>query len=191
MAEPPILGPVPARSCLPVRCWREFTVAGNAVIPTQVDDGGNTGRGDPSMTVPSPTAPSERARGATLPGVNHAADPLLDGRAARRLEVELRALRLSKDELVTALYGEQNPAPAPYAIEERVIDLGLRAWSWEATWSSASASGVAPPVRSWRTPPARRRRCRPYGAPPRSRRRRHPRPRVRPRRARGARRCPP
>src|SRR3954452_9060232 len=47
--------------------------------------------------------------------------------AARRLEVEQRALRLTKDEWVKALYGQGNPPSAQDVIEGRLIDIGLRA----------------------------------------------------------------
>ena len=47
--------------------------------------------------------------------------------AARRLEVERGALRLTKDEWVKALYGDENPPSASDVIEGRLIALGLRA----------------------------------------------------------------
>jgi predicted kinase len=47
--------------------------------------------------------------------------------AARRIEVEQRALRLTKDEWVRALYGRENPAPAQDVIEGRLVEIGLRA----------------------------------------------------------------
>lgn len=47
--------------------------------------------------------------------------------AARRIEVEHEALRLTKDEWVKALYGGANPASASDVIEGRLIDVGLRA----------------------------------------------------------------
>lgn len=47
--------------------------------------------------------------------------------AARRLEVERGALRLTKDEWVKALYGADNPARATAVIEGRLIQIGLRA----------------------------------------------------------------
>ncbi|MDE9364754.1 ATP-binding protein [Luteipulveratus sp. YIM 133132] len=46
--------------------------------------------------------------------------------AAKRLEVEHAALRLTKDEWVKALYGDLNPASASDVIEGRLIDIGLR-----------------------------------------------------------------
>jgi predicted kinase len=47
--------------------------------------------------------------------------------AARRIEVEQRALRLTKDEWVKALYGHENPPAAQDVIEGRLIEIGLRA----------------------------------------------------------------
>jgi predicted kinase len=47
--------------------------------------------------------------------------------AARRIEVEHRALRLTKDEWVRALYGRENPPSAQDVIEGRLIEVGLRA----------------------------------------------------------------
>jgi len=46
--------------------------------------------------------------------------------AARRIEVERRALRLTKDEWVKALYGDDNPTAAQDVIEGRLIEIGLR-----------------------------------------------------------------
>jgi predicted kinase len=46
--------------------------------------------------------------------------------AARRLEVEKEALRLTKDEWVKALYGQANPTSAQDVIEGRLIEVGLR-----------------------------------------------------------------
>jgi predicted kinase len=46
--------------------------------------------------------------------------------AARRLEVDHQALRLTKDEWMKALYGEHNPASASDVIEGRLIEIGLR-----------------------------------------------------------------
>lgn len=46
---------------------------------------------------------------------------------ARRLEAHRGALRLTKDEWVRALYGEQNPPSASDVIEGRLIAIGLRA----------------------------------------------------------------
>lgn len=47
--------------------------------------------------------------------------------AARRLEIERNALRLTKDEWVKALYGHDNPSDAQAVIEGRLIEIGLRA----------------------------------------------------------------
>lgn len=47
--------------------------------------------------------------------------------AARRIEVEARALRLTKDEWMKALYGSMNPESASDVIEGRLIEIGLRA----------------------------------------------------------------
>ncbi|MFM6852332.1 MAG: AAA family ATPase [Terrabacter sp.] len=46
--------------------------------------------------------------------------------AARRIEVERGALRLTKDEWVKALYGQANPPAAQDVIEGRLIEVGLR-----------------------------------------------------------------
>jgi predicted kinase len=46
---------------------------------------------------------------------------------ARRIEVEKRALRLTKDEWMKALYGLANPSSASDVIEGRLIEIGLRA----------------------------------------------------------------
>jgi hypothetical protein len=46
--------------------------------------------------------------------------------AARRIEVEQQALRLTKDEWVKALYGQENPPSAQAVIEGRLIQIGLR-----------------------------------------------------------------
>jgi predicted kinase len=47
--------------------------------------------------------------------------------AARRIEIEQEALRLTKDEWVKALYGNENPPSAGDVIEGRLIQIGLRA----------------------------------------------------------------
>ena len=47
--------------------------------------------------------------------------------AARRIEIEQNALRLTKDEWVKALYGNENPPSAQDVIEGRLIQIGLRA----------------------------------------------------------------
>ncbi len=46
--------------------------------------------------------------------------------AARRIELERQALRLTKDEWVKALYGQENPPSAQAVIEGRLIEAGLR-----------------------------------------------------------------
>jgi predicted kinase len=46
--------------------------------------------------------------------------------AARRIEIEHQALRLTKDEWVKALYGRENPPSAQDVIEGRLIQIGLR-----------------------------------------------------------------
>lgn len=46
---------------------------------------------------------------------------------ARRIEVERKALRLTKDEWMKALYGLANPSSASDVIEGRLIEIGLRA----------------------------------------------------------------
>ena len=47
--------------------------------------------------------------------------------AARHIEIGQRALRLTKDEWVKALYGHENPPSAQDVIEGRLIQIGLRA----------------------------------------------------------------
>lgn len=47
--------------------------------------------------------------------------------AARRIEVEHGALRLTKDEWMKALYGHDNPPSASDVIEGRLIQIGMRA----------------------------------------------------------------
>jgi predicted kinase len=47
--------------------------------------------------------------------------------AARRIEVDQKAIRLTKDEWVKALYGHANPRSANDVIEGRLILIGLRA----------------------------------------------------------------
>jgi len=47
--------------------------------------------------------------------------------AARRIETGQRALRLTKDEWVKALYGHDNPRSAQDVIEGRLLAIGLRA----------------------------------------------------------------
>jgi predicted kinase len=47
--------------------------------------------------------------------------------AARRIEIERNALRLTKDEWMKALYAHENPPSASDVIEGRLIEIGLRA----------------------------------------------------------------
>src|SRR5215212_5178825 len=47
--------------------------------------------------------------------------------AARRIEAEQGALRLTKDEWMKALYDHDNPASASAVIEGRLIHIGMRA----------------------------------------------------------------
>ncbi len=47
--------------------------------------------------------------------------------AARLIEAEHNALRLTKDEWMKALFGPENPASASDVIEGRLIQLGMRA----------------------------------------------------------------
>ncbi|HEY7625222.1 MAG TPA: ATP-binding protein [Candidatus Limnocylindria bacterium] len=47
--------------------------------------------------------------------------------AARRIEAEHHALRLTKDEWMKALFGPENPPSASDVIEGRLIQLGMRA----------------------------------------------------------------
>ena len=47
--------------------------------------------------------------------------------AARRLEAEHDALRLTKDEWMKALYGSENPEQASDVIEGRLVGIALRA----------------------------------------------------------------
>ncbi len=46
--------------------------------------------------------------------------------AARRMEIEKKALRLTKDEWVKALYGHENPRSAQDVIEGRLLQIALR-----------------------------------------------------------------
>lgn len=46
--------------------------------------------------------------------------------AARRLEVDQHALRLTKDEWMKALYRDKNPSSASDVIEGRLIEIALR-----------------------------------------------------------------
>ena len=47
--------------------------------------------------------------------------------AARLIEAEHNALRLTKDEWMKALFGPENPASASDVIEGRLVRLGMRA----------------------------------------------------------------
>jgi predicted kinase len=47
--------------------------------------------------------------------------------AARRIEADHDALRLTKDEWMKALYGRDNPASASDVVEGRLIRTGMRA----------------------------------------------------------------
>jgi predicted kinase len=47
--------------------------------------------------------------------------------AARRIEIQHDALRLTKDEWMKALYGDENPSSASDVIEGRLIQIALRA----------------------------------------------------------------
>lgn len=46
--------------------------------------------------------------------------------AARRIERDRRALRLTKDEWLKALYGAENPSAAGDVIEGQLVEIGLR-----------------------------------------------------------------
>ncbi len=92
---------------------------------------------------------------------------------ARRLEVEERALRLTKDEWVKALYGPANPPSASDVIEGRLIEIGLRAlelginvvidfglWGRDersALRQAAADLGAAVEMRYFELPPAEQR----------------------------------
>jgi predicted kinase len=94
--------------------------------------------------------------------------------AARRIETEQGALRLTKDEWVKALYGRDNPAAASDVIEGRLLQIGLRAlelgidvvidfglWSRDersALRQAAADLGAAVVVRYFELPPAEQRR---------------------------------
>ena len=78
--------------------------------------------------------------------------------AARRIEVERRALRLTKDEWVKSLYGHENPRGATDVIEGRLIEIGLRVLElgtdvvidfglWSRDERSALRRAAADPVR--------------------------------------------
>ncbi|GAA3464246.1 putative kinase [Saccharothrix longispora] len=94
--------------------------------------------------------------------------------AARRLEVEHNALRLTKDEWVKALYGPENPSSASDVIEGLLIGIGLRAlelgdnvvidyglWSRDersALRQAAADRGARVAMHYFEVPPAEQRR---------------------------------
>ncbi|MEV0457260.1 AAA family ATPase [Catellatospora methionotrophica] len=94
--------------------------------------------------------------------------------AARRIEAAQNALRLTKDEWVKALYGDENPASAQDVIEGRLIQIGLRAlelgsnvvidyglWSRDersALRQAAADRGAAVELRYFEVTPAEQRR---------------------------------
>jgi predicted kinase len=94
--------------------------------------------------------------------------------AARRIEDEHDALRLTKDEWVKALYGQDNPASASDVIEGRLIRIGMRTlalgvsvvidfglWSRDersALRQAAADLGAAVVIRYFELTPAERRR---------------------------------
>ena len=94
--------------------------------------------------------------------------------AARRIEVEEQALRLTKDEWMKALHGLVNPSSSSDVIEGRLIDIGLRAlelginvvvdfglWSRDersALRRAAADRGAAVEMRYFELPPAEQRR---------------------------------
>lgn len=94
--------------------------------------------------------------------------------AARRIELEERALRLTKDEWVKALYGDANPPAASDVIEGRLVEIGLRAlelgtsvvidfglWGRDersALRAAAAARGAAVQMRYFELTPAEQRR---------------------------------
>lgn len=94
--------------------------------------------------------------------------------AARRIEAEEDALRLTKDEWVKALHGLANPPSASDVIEGRLIDIGLRAlqlgvsvvidfglWGRDersALRQAAADLGVAVELRYFELPPDEQRR---------------------------------
>lgn len=93
---------------------------------------------------------------------------------ARRIEVENRALRLTKDEWVKALYGAAHPSSASDVIEGRLIEIGLRAlelgvdvvidfglWGRDersALRAAAAAVGAKVQIRYFEVSPAEQRR---------------------------------
>lgn len=94
--------------------------------------------------------------------------------AARRIEIEEKALRLTKDEWMKALYGIANPSSASDVIEGRLIEIGLRAlqlginvvidyglWGRDersALRAAAADLGVAVEMRYFELTPAEQRR---------------------------------
>jgi predicted kinase len=93
---------------------------------------------------------------------------------ARRIEVERKALRLTKDEWVKALFGEANPPAASDVIEGRLIGIALRAlelgidvvidfglWARDersALRRAAADRGAAVDMRYFAPPPVEQRR---------------------------------
>ncbi len=94
--------------------------------------------------------------------------------AARRLETEQRALRLTKDEWVKALYRHENPPSVQSVIEGRLVQIGLRTlelginvvidfglWSRDersALRQAATGVGARAEVRYFELTPAEQRR---------------------------------
>jgi hypothetical protein len=72
--------------------------------------------------------------------------------AARRIEIEQKALRLTKDDWVKALYGHENPPSAQDVIEGRLIQVGLR--------QAAADLGAMVEMRYFELTPAEQRRRR-------------------------------
>lgn len=62
--------------------------------------------------------------------------------AARRLETEHRALRLTKDEWMKALYGSENPEQASDVIEGRLVGIGCAPSNSARASCSTSGSGA-------------------------------------------------
>jgi predicted kinase len=93
---------------------------------------------------------------------------------ARRLEVEEKALRLTKDEWVKALYGLAHPPSASDVIEGRLLEIALRAlelgnnvvidfglWARDersALRQAAAELGATVEMRYFELPPAEQRR---------------------------------
>jgi predicted kinase len=122
---------------------------------------------------------------------------------ARRIEVEERALRLTKDEWVKALYGPANPPSVSDVVEGRLIEIGLRAlelginvvidfglWGRDersALRQAATDRGAAVELRYFERPPVEQRKLhqKPRRPPTRARQRRFRREAERRRRASG------